>query len=318
MINDNEKYAILTFYDANANIKEGIINIDENLSIASEFPIEMETYWKKWIGDIQSEKIKNSNLSIIYKLKVENPEIIDRNNTECESKVYLFYCAVVTITDLLCEYFPLQISGAKYNNIFEVQGFSQMLKPEFVYGTPFRRIDINVINEATQNYFALLKLSSIKKHSRIFRGLNYFLDGITAHDWKNKFHNFVRVIEAFINPEIGNTQKQFKSRTELFIGPSFHPLMDKIYAIRSNIEHVHEIEKGIIDLNISQFQKLTIVTQIISRYLLSFFLKNQNTWSHFEDTKIDEFWKLTPEQRNEIWPDILNINTILSEIDRLI
>ncbi|EMY60292.1 hypothetical protein [Leptospira terpstrae] len=318
MINNNEKFAILTFYNANVNLSESFIKINEDLSIATEFPIEIDSHWKKWIGDIQSQKIKNSNLSIFFKQKVENPKIINRTNSECESKVYLFYCSLVTITELLCDYFPLQFTGAKYNNIFEIQSFSQMLKPEFVNGTPFRRIDQAVIDDAIQNYLALIQLSTIKKHSRIFRGINYFLDGITADDWKNKLHNYVRVIEAFINPEIGNTQRQFKSRTELFIGPSFHSLMEKIYAIRSNIEHVHEIQKGLDNINAIQFQKLTIVTQSISRYLLNFFLKNKNIWNFFEDSTIDEFWKLSPEKRKEIWPDIFDINSLFEEIDRLI
>jgi hypothetical protein len=58
MNNNNEKFAILTFYNANVNLSESIIKINENLSIATEFPIEIDNYWKKWIGDIQSEKSK--------------------------------------------------------------------------------------------------------------------------------------------------------------------------------------------------------------------------------------------------------------------
>ena len=38
----------------------------------------------------------------------------------------------------------------------------------------------------------------------------------------------------------GEAKKQFKSRTELFIGPCHHDMMGETYDVRSDVEHLHE------------------------------------------------------------------------------
>ena len=44
-----------------------------------------------------------------------------------------------------------------------------------------------------------------------------------------------RCIDGLILPDTGKTKQQFKSRTELFIGPRHHELMGDIYDLRSAV-----------------------------------------------------------------------------------
>jgi hypothetical protein len=47
-------------------------------------------------------------------------------------------------------------------------------------------------------------------------------------------HQYCRCIEGLILPDPGNTKKQFRSRTELFIGPKHHVLMGELDAFASS------------------------------------------------------------------------------------
>jgi hypothetical protein len=55
-----------------------------------------------------------------------------------------------------------------------------------------------------------------------------------------RLHQFCRCIDGLILSEPGQGRNQFKSRTELFVGSRHHSLMGEIYAIRSDVEHLHE------------------------------------------------------------------------------
>jgi hypothetical protein len=56
----------------------------------------------------------------------------------------------------------------------------------------------------------------------------------------DRLHQYCRCVDGLILSQPGSGLKQFKSRTELFIGPRDHELMGQLYAIRSDIEHLNE------------------------------------------------------------------------------
>ena len=73
-----------------------------------------------------------------------------------------------------------------------------------------------------------------------FRTLHIYLEARAAADILDRLHQYCRRIDGLILPNAGETKRQFKSRTELFIGPRHHDLMGDIYDIRSAVEHLHE------------------------------------------------------------------------------
>ena len=56
----------------------------------------------------------------------------------------------------------------------------------------------------------------------------------------DRLHQYCRCIDGLIVSKQGEAKSQFKSRTELFIGPRHHTLMGETYAVRSDVEHLHE------------------------------------------------------------------------------
>jgi hypothetical protein len=62
-------------------------------------------------------------------------------------------------------------------------------------------------------------------HSRLFRILHLYLEARAIQDNMDRLHQYCRCIDGLIVPDTGKTRKQFKSRTELFIGPHHHDMM---------------------------------------------------------------------------------------------
>lgn len=75
---------------------------------------------------------------------------------------------------------------------------------------------------------------------RLFRGLHIYTEARANGDILERLHQYSRCIDGLILPNAGETKRQFKSRTELFIGPRHHDMMGEIYDIRSAVEHLHE------------------------------------------------------------------------------
>jgi len=63
----------------------------------------------------------------------------------------------------------------------------------------------------------------------LFRVLHLYQETRTTADILERVHQYSRCIDGLILPKIGQTRRQFKSKTELFIGPYHHDLMGEIY-----------------------------------------------------------------------------------------
>lgn len=77
-------------------------------------------------------------------------------------------------------------------------------------------------------------------HWRFFRTLSLHTEARTIADILDRLHQYCRCIEGLILPKPGKTERQFKSRTELFIGSLHHDMIGEICDVRSAVEHPHE------------------------------------------------------------------------------
>jgi hypothetical protein len=67
---------------------------------------------------------------------------------------------------------------------------------------------------------------------RLNRTLHLYQEARTTTDLMESLHQYCRVIDGLILPAPGLGKAQFRSRTELFIGPRHHDLMGQIYDLR--------------------------------------------------------------------------------------
>lgn len=143
-------------------------------------------------------------------------------------------------------------------------------------------------------------------HWRLFRTLHIYMEARTNADILDRLHQYSRCIDGLILPNAGETKRQFKSRTELFIGPCHHELMGEIYDVRSAVEHRHENRYlGSFDRETRlDLVKKEAIAEHIARNAIARIVGDRNLWPHFGKTPaLGKFWALGAVERRQIWGD---------------
>jgi hypothetical protein len=155
-------------------------------------------------------------------------------------------------------------------------------------------------------------------HWRLFRTLGIYRETRTVRDILDRLHQYARCIDGLILPDTGKAKQQFKSRTELFIGPRHHELMGDIYDVRSAVEHLHEnryLEGFDREIRLDLVKKEAIVEHI-ARTALAQIIGNPDLWSHFANTEsLASFWKLAANERQQIWGEPIDPTVALADFD---
>jgi hypothetical protein len=153
---------------------------------------------------------------------------------------------------------------------------------------------------------------------RLFRTLHIYTDARAAHDILDRIHQYCRCIEGLILPAVAKTRQQFKSRTELFIGPHLHEMIGDTYDVRSSVEHLHEnsyLEDFDREVRLDLLRKERFVEHI-ARHALARVLADRNLWPHFGNAAgLTTFWALLAADRRQIWRDPINPLDALAYFD---
>ena len=314
-IRENEKFGIVAVSDAFVENMTHEVALSDDTWVTSSLPFEVDDNWRTWIGSIQADQIEKSSLFIITKALSESPKVLDGENERLRDKAYKLYFGLL-LTDYFCTYDrPIQLTGSKSDNGLDVRSIGKMDPSLSVPGTPFNKVDQIRLKKSKQLADAIESLPSKGRFSRFTKVIRSFYSGITSNFVEDRVHQFVRSIEGIIYPDIGKTEKQFKSRTELFIGPKHHQLMGELYRIRSAVEHSHDpFERApgndFKEKLIYCFKK-AYEAEAISRYCISRLLINKNLWPFFEDDQsLSDFWNKDISSKKNIWGETFKIEQI--------
>jgi hypothetical protein len=155
-------------------------------------------------------------------------------------------------------------------------------------------------------------------HWRLFRVFHLYLEARTIRDNMDRLHQYCRCIDGLIVPDIGNTKRQFKSRTELFIGPRHHDMMGDTYDVRGDVEHLHEnehLEGFNRAARLELVKKLEMMEYIVRSALVRIVLEPK-LWPRFANTTaLQAFWALDDQQKRALWGSTINPTDALADFD---
>jgi hypothetical protein len=202
---------------------------------------------------------------------------------------------------------PICLTGARHDGEIDVQEGSDLASPSL---TVFRRYpsiltgEVNRAAALAHLYDQLVVTPPAGGAWRIFRAMSVYIGARTATDILDRLHQYCRCIDGLILSEPGRGSRQFKSRTELFIGPSNHTLIGELYAIRSDVEHLHEhkyLESFSRAERLDLVRKEAIVEHI-ARNALAHIIRKPALWPYFGNTAaLAPFWNLDHAERQRLW-----------------
>lgn len=319
-IEDGEKYALIAL---SVNVREAIPleELKPSLLVISEGDFRFPQEWREWLGTIHSEEVEGSNLFLFSKMKSLHPNVVDAESQELQRRVWNFYIGLLLASNFAPAHKPVILSGSRVDGEIKIRQQKTLDCPVPRIFKPYPNVEIADIRRAAllgSNLLTWILHPPPNGSWRLFRTLAVYIAARTTGDVLDRLHQFCRCIDGLILPDIGQTKRQFKSKTELFIGPHHHNLMGEIYDVRSAVEHLHEnryLETFDRELRLSLLQKEAIVAHI-ARTALGHIVAVEALWHHFANTdSLERFWKLPKAERQQIWGSVTNPMDALIDFD---
>jgi hypothetical protein len=319
-ISDGEKYALVGL-----TVKtEGAIlsgKVSANLWTLVDASFKMPSNWREWLGSIRADEVGDCNLFLFSKQASQTPEILDAKNKRLEQLASNFYTGLLLASTFAPAHRPVLLSGSRRAGEIDVRQQHDFDVPIPRTFHPYPAVvakDVQWAAHLAESLDALATAPLEGGHWRLFRTLSVYTEARSASQIIDRIHQYSRCVDGVILPDIGKTKQQFRSRTELFIGPSYHQLMGEIYDVRSDVEHLHEyryLEIFDREVRLELVRKEAIIEHI-ARTVLARIIGDPRLWPYFANTSaLEAFWALQPSDRQQIWGNPFDPNDALAEFD---
>ena len=319
-IDDGEKYALVGL---EVKLKGTVPpeQVGPDLWVLTDIAFDVPSQWREWLGSIRTDEVAGSNLFLVSKLASSTPGVLDDENQALQRSVQHFYVGLLLSAMFSPSHKPIMLTGARQDVTIDIRQQSNLDLPA---PQVFRRYPPIVADDILWAAQLGQKLDAMDSETvpdglwRFFRTLNIYVETRAIGEFLYRIHQYCRCIDGLILPAIGKTRQQFKSRTELFIGPGHHDLMGALYDIRSHVEHLHEnryLETFDRHVRLDLVKKEAIV-EYIARTALARIVSRDALWPHFGNTAaLEKFWALSPDERREMWGDPIDPMVSIAEFN---
>jgi hypothetical protein len=306
-LTDNDKYALVGLGVKVAEIP--LEQITSHLWVLGETAFKIPPDWREWLGSIRAGEVEDFNLFLLSKLPSRRADLLDDENVRLKQNVWHFYVGLLLASTFTPANKPVMLTGSRQNGEIGIREQLDLDCPIPCVFRPYPQIlakDIYLAAQLGEGIDALTAALLHGGHWRFFRTLHLYTEARTIADNLERLHQYCRCIEGLISPDPGDTKRQFKSRTELFIGPRYHDMIGEIYDVRSAVEHLHE------DRYLEPFNRETrlellkkeAIAEYIARNALVRIVGDRNLWPHFANTSaVRKFWASGQRERRQAWGD---------------
>jgi hypothetical protein len=319
-IDDGEKYAVIALS----------VKLDDPVALQEITPhhwafadtrFEMPARWREWLGTIRTREVEGSNLFLLSKMQSQAPEIVDAETAALKRHAGHFYAGLLLASPFAPAHKPVMLAGYRHKGEISVRSqddYDAAVQSVVRHYPPVTLPELQLAARIATQIAAVEITSLAGGHWRLFRILHVYLEARTIIDNMDRLHQYCRCIEGLIVPTAGNSGRQFKSRTELFIGPRHHDMMGATYDVRGDVEHLHEnkhLEVFDRAARLDLVKKLEMM-EYIARSALVRVLLDRNLWQHFANTPaLKAFWALDEGQRRALWGTTVNPHDALADFD---
>ena len=295
--------------------------ITANLSVLADTKFTVPPNWREWLGSVRAGEVEDCNLFLLSKLASSTLAFSTLKTRHCNSVSGIS-------TSACCWRAPLRRrTGRSCSRARAVAGKSTCANSRILTSQspacsgrirPSFRTISGLPPVSGRNLEALAASPIAGGHWRLFRTLHIYTEARTTSEIVDRIYQYCRCIDGLILPDAGQTRRQFRSRTELFIGPGHHELMGELYDVRSAVEHLHEnryLESFDRAVRLDLAQKEAIV-EYVAQTALARILAKRSLWPHFANTTaLGHFWALPPNDRQGIWGDPVDPMVAIAEFD---
>lgn len=213
------------------------------------------------------------------------------------------------------------MTGVHHNGeiaVGEVEQYNEVFAPIGCHGAA---LDDSILQEAKGIAEGVTELEGTNEHSRIWRVIQAFYAALKSDQFGVRLHQFVRCVEGFVLPDKGETKKQMKQRTRLFLGVRHDDLVGTLFDVRSAVEHLHDPRSAVTAPNANEAKfklaELSYKAEALARHCLQRLFSTAAAWPHFRnDAALKAFWSLSSRQRAAVWGEPMDIDSAFGHYSR--
>lgn len=289
--------------------------IRAGLGIARRPPFDLPKHWTELLGSLRTERIGEANLFLVAHAASQTLRDLDDDNRKLQKAVEKLHFALLFAAPHTPGVTGNYLTGAAHEDETDVREAGGVHETIRTAGSPFWTLDEDHVDRAREILEGMSALEGRNEFDRTWRMTHAFHAALGSQQFGERLHQFMRCIEGAILPEPGKTEKQFKSRTELFIGPNHHPLIELLYVIRSAVEHVHnplDATNAVSERDrLLCLAKSAYQAEAIAHHCIQRIFARQELREHFNtDENLKAFWALTPDNRRELWGEVLDLDEL--------
>jgi hypothetical protein len=305
-LSNNEKYALIAL-GVGRDQRFPLQEFAAGYWAWTDVPLEVPPHWREWLGTVQTEAIERSTLFLACKMVSKTPRVLDGENELLKRQVWGFYIGLLLSSTFTLGRPPILLTGGQKDGELDVLQQSLLDLSSSSLLRPFASVRVGEIEQAARFgrvHDQLIVSPPPGGPWRLMRVLTVYVAARQTRERLDRLHQFCRCIDGLILSEPGKGSKQFKSRTELFIGPGHHELMGELYRLRSDIEHLHEHRYlEVFDRpTLLDLAKKEAIAEHIARQALGHILRTSALWPHFANsTNLALFWQLNSTDRENLW-----------------
>jgi hypothetical protein len=319
-IADGEKYGLVGLtIKLEGQLPAG--KISPNLWVLTDAKFNVPPSWRDWLGSIRVEEVEDCNLFLLSKVVSAAPGVLDAESKTVQQRAWSFYVGLLLASTFSPAHRPVLLTGSRRDGEIDIRQQQDLDSPIPGVVRPYPSVvpdDVRRAAHLGENLETLATAPISGGHWRLFRTLHVYTEARTTGEIVDRIHQYCRCIDGLILPAVGKTRQQFKSRTEIFIGPGHHDLMGELYDVRSAVEHLHEnryLESFDRATRLDLAKKEAIIEHI-ARTALARVIGDDTLWPHFANTPaLEKFWGLTPPERTRIWGDPVDPLTAIADFD---
>jgi len=319
-IAEGEKYALVGLsLKVDPTLPTGPMGSERWLYTTDAF--ELPDLWPQWLGTIRSGELKGCNVFLLSKAPSQTPDVLDGENQHLQYRAATFYSGLLLASRFAPAHRPVLLTGSRRDGVIgirEQQDYEAAVPCTFRFYPEVEAAEFGLAARLADAIVDIPEAAVPGGHWRLFQALRVYMKARTEHDLLERLHQYCRCIEGLIGAEPGRSKSQFKSRTELFIGPRHQALMGEIYDLRSDVEHLHE-DRHILNADRAKLLDLVqkeAVIEHLARRVLAAIVGNRALWGHFGNRDaIAQFWDLPPADRTALWGSPFEAKAPLATFD---
>ena len=278
-------------------------------------PVDFGDHWKEWLGSIRAENFQRSHLFLLMTAPSARPDVLDEENHKLHERLRHFLVGLLLAGRTAFEK-PDFLLGAYGSRGISVRRIGEHQAANVILGIgsdPITKTSLERAYTIAQQIDAWNRSGSAWRINSVLRN---FVETRARVDVPDRIHQFCRCIEGFILPDVGRTARQFKSRTELFIGPGNHDLMGRMYDVRSEVEHLHY--QNLIEPS-GKHERIEItrhaaILEAVVRTCFTKLLSERSLWPYFRtDGALQRFWSLTDADRRALWGAAIPVVDLIAD-----